>query len=383
MRATRSARLLVADVLPGVAHGDTMAQHPTAPPGQLGTMGPAERGRHDRATAQPRGVPVPGRQGDHRVLPGRAGPHPRPHHRAGPGPVHPGVRPPRPRLLRDGRRQLGGVLRRRHRGARGAGGGPGLGPAPRTRGRRPGRARGGPRPPRRPRHRRPRARRPRLHPLDLLLRPQRAPPRAGRPHPPPRRSRALRRRGRRPGGGVGRGARRTNRACTPRRRLAPCASSTPSGRWCGSSPSPSTGSQRRLDRAAERRRPPPPRPPPTAPGHLRLRRRRGRGRAGPGAQHRRRSPTSSCAPGCCATSARSTCRRSSSGAACRCPLVLAPTGFTRIADSQGELAVARAAARAGLPYSCRRWAPGPSRRWRPSPTDRSGSRCTRGRTAAS
>jgi L-lactate dehydrogenase (cytochrome) len=33
------------------------------------------------------------------------------------------------------------------------------------------------------------------------------------------------------------------------------------------------------------------------------------------------------------------------------PLVLAPTGFTRIADPQGELAVARAAARADLPYS--------------------------------
>ncbi len=33
------------------------------------------------------------------------------------------------------------------------------------------------------------------------------------------------------------------------------------------------------------------------------------------------------------------------------PLVLAPTGFTRIADPQGELAVARAAARAGLPYA--------------------------------
>lgn len=32
------------------------------------------------------------------------------------------------------------------------------------------------------------------------------------------------------------------------------------------------------------------------------------------------------------------------------PLVFAPTGFTRIADSQGELAVARAAARAGIPY---------------------------------
>jgi L-lactate dehydrogenase (cytochrome) len=33
------------------------------------------------------------------------------------------------------------------------------------------------------------------------------------------------------------------------------------------------------------------------------------------------------------------------------PLVLAPTGFTRMASSQGELAVARSAARAGLPYS--------------------------------
>ncbi len=32
------------------------------------------------------------------------------------------------------------------------------------------------------------------------------------------------------------------------------------------------------------------------------------------------------------------------------PLVLAPTGFTRIAHSEGELAVARAAARAGIPY---------------------------------
>jgi len=33
------------------------------------------------------------------------------------------------------------------------------------------------------------------------------------------------------------------------------------------------------------------------------------------------------------------------------PLVLAPTGFTRIAHPEGELAVARAAARAGLPYT--------------------------------
>jgi L-lactate dehydrogenase (cytochrome) len=33
------------------------------------------------------------------------------------------------------------------------------------------------------------------------------------------------------------------------------------------------------------------------------------------------------------------------------PLVLAPTGFTRIAHPEGELAVARAAARAGVPYA--------------------------------
>lgn len=33
------------------------------------------------------------------------------------------------------------------------------------------------------------------------------------------------------------------------------------------------------------------------------------------------------------------------------PLALAPTGFTRIADPAGELAVARAAARAGVPYT--------------------------------
>jgi L-lactate dehydrogenase (cytochrome) len=39
------------------------------------------------------------------------------------------------------------------------------------------------------------------------------------------------------------------------------------------------------------------------------------------------------------------------GRALPMPLVLAPTGFTRIADSEGELAVARAAARAGLPYT--------------------------------
>lgn len=39
------------------------------------------------------------------------------------------------------------------------------------------------------------------------------------------------------------------------------------------------------------------------------------------------------------------------GAPLAYPLVLAPTGFTRIADPAGELAVARAAERAGLPYT--------------------------------
>ena len=39
------------------------------------------------------------------------------------------------------------------------------------------------------------------------------------------------------------------------------------------------------------------------------------------------------------------------GAPTALPLVLAPTGFTRIADPQGELAVARAADRAGVPYT--------------------------------
>ena len=39
------------------------------------------------------------------------------------------------------------------------------------------------------------------------------------------------------------------------------------------------------------------------------------------------------------------------GAPLSYPLLLAPTGFSRIADREGELAVARAAARAGLPYT--------------------------------
>ncbi len=67
------------------------------------------------------------------------------------------------------------------------------------------------------------------------------------------------------------------------------------------------------------------------------------------------------------------------------PLVLAPTGFTRIADPAGELAVVRAAGRAGIPFTlstmgtrsideCAAVAgPGPG----------CGSRCTRGATETS
>ena len=54
---------------------------------------------------------------------------------------------------------------------------------------------------------------------------------------------------------------------------------------------------------------------------------------------------------CCAASRRSTSASTMLGRPLAYPLVLAPTGFTRIADPQGELAVARAAARAGLPYT--------------------------------
>src|SRR5262249_52317423 len=47
------------------------------------------------------------------------------------------------------------------------------------------------------------------------------------------------------------------------------------------------------------------------------------------------------------------------------PLVLAPTGFTRIADPEGELAVARAAAGAGVPYTLSPPRPRPLEEGRP------------------
>ena len=50
------------------------------------------------------------------------------------------------------------------------------------------------------------------------------------------------------------------------------------------------------------------------------------------------------------------------------PLVLAPTGYTRIVDPEGELAVARAANAPACPTRCRRCRPDRSRR-SPTPTD--------------
>lgn len=63
------------------------------------------------------------------------------------------------------------------------------------------------------------------------------------------------------------------------------------------------------------------------------------------------------------------------------PLVLAPTGFTRIAHPAGELAVARPAERARLPYTLSTRT-APSRRWRRRVPAASGSRYMCGATAA-
>ena len=68
-------------------------------------------------------------------------------------------------------------------------------------------------------------------------------------------------------------------------------------------------------------------------------------------QRRRRSPGSSSSPRVLRDVSSLDTSTTIFGRPAAMPLILAPTGYTRIADSQGELAVARAAARAGLPYS--------------------------------
>ena len=54
---------------------------------------------------------------------------------------------------------------------------------------------------------------------------------------------------------------------------------------------------------------------------------------------------------CCGRLRPSTRRRRSSGSPPRLPLVFAPTGFTRMMHTEGEPAVARVAARVGIPYA--------------------------------
>ena len=65
------------------------------------------------------------------------------------------------------------------------------------------------------------------------------------------------------------------------------------------------------------------------------------------------------------------------------PLVLAPTGFTRIAHPQGEIAVARSAARAACRTACRACRPGRLSRSRPPVPANAGSRSTCGVTVDS
>ena len=99
------------------------------------------------------------------------------------------------------------------------------------------------------------------------------------------------------------------------------------------------------------RRPAPHRQAPAARRRVRLHRRRRRGRAHPGRQRGRVRRGRRSGPACCAASTTVDIGSTILGRPVAYPLVLAPTGFTRIADPEGELAVARAAARAGLPYT--------------------------------
>lgn len=66
------------------------------------------------------------------------------------------------------------------------------------------------------------------------------------------------------------------------------------------------------------------------------------------------------------------------------PFGIAPTGFTRFMQTEGEFGGAGAAGEMGVPYTCRRWEPGRSRR-SPStiPTRAAGSSSTCGPTGTS
>ena len=87
------------------------------------------------------------------------------------------------------------------------------------------------------------------------------------------------------------------------------------------------------------------------------------------------------APGAARRRRRSTRRRRCSAGRCRSRSCWRRPGSPASPTPQGELAVARAAERAGLPYTLSTLAPARSRRSPRSATAASGSRCTRGATA--
>ena len=133
----------------------------------------------------------------------------------------------------------------------------------------------------------------------------------------------------------------------------------------------------------EHRRPAPDRQAPAPWWRLRLHRRRRRGRADDACQPRQRSPTIGFRPRVLRDVSAVDTSEPCSAQTIPLPLVLAPTGFTRIADPQGELAVARAASGPACRTRCRRSRHARSRRSPPpTATAAAGSRSTSGRTRA-
>ncbi len=88
-------------------------------------------------------------------------------------------------------------------------------------------------------------------------------------------------------------------------------------------------------------------------------------------------------PRSCATSSDLDTSTSIFGVPASMPVILSPTGFTRIAHSEGELAVTRAAERAGVPWSLSTMGTRSIEECaEANPEGRSGSRSTPGRTGA-
>ena len=138
--------------------------------------------------------------------------------------------------------------------------------------------------------------------------------------------------------------RRRARGRMPSRRDAPLGAPVPAPRARPRRPPPGAG---RVGRRPARHR-----PPSAAPGRVRLHRRRRRGRADAWPPTRRAFAAHDVpAPGAARRGRGRPVDHAARPAAAAARWCWRPTGFTRIADPDGELAVARAAARAGLPYT--------------------------------